>query len=178
MADGFSMEGTERLHIDLAKNGYNTSNKKDYTSQMAKWLQRQESIYHFGVYLQWAAPEYIMNSFSDEAGGVDEEKPTNDHDVVNCNDVNMTHMNEPYSIAKTAPFPAISVSDIMKDYGTADFLYYAEDFVQKNVDHTTPAIAVVVLVEEEMAATSLCLDIMEKRRKGGVKDEGCEMPRW
>ncbi|KAF8993058.1 hypothetical protein BDQ17DRAFT_1392721 [Cyathus striatus] len=57
-ADGYSTEGTEHLHIDLAKTGYGTSNKKDYTSQMAKWLQCQESIYHFGVYLQWAAPGY------------------------------------------------------------------------------------------------------------------------
>ncbi|KAF8998093.1 hypothetical protein BDQ17DRAFT_1391771 [Cyathus striatus] len=48
-ADGFNTEGTEQLHIDLAKMGYN-----------GKMVTSQESIHHFGVYLQWAAPGYVM----------------------------------------------------------------------------------------------------------------------
>jgi len=35
-------DGLERLHIDYA---YRASNKKDYTIQMTRWLDRQESIH-------------------------------------------------------------------------------------------------------------------------------------
>ncbi|KAJ7936205.1 hypothetical protein B0H13DRAFT_2226800 [Mycena leptocephala] len=56
-ADGFNTEGTERLHIDLAKLAYNASNKKAYTRQMTVWLRRQESVHKFGSYLQWAVPD-------------------------------------------------------------------------------------------------------------------------
>ncbi|KAL0069193.1 hypothetical protein AAF712_003881 [Marasmius tenuissimus] len=52
-ADGFNTESPERLHIDYAKNAYRASNKKDYTIQMTQWLQRQESVDHFVVYLSW-----------------------------------------------------------------------------------------------------------------------------
>ncbi len=37
-ADGYNTEGTERLHIDLAKMGYNASNRKEYIKQMTIWL--------------------------------------------------------------------------------------------------------------------------------------------
>ncbi|KAJ7735424.1 hypothetical protein DFH07DRAFT_753845 [Mycena maculata] len=57
--DGFNTEGTERLHIDLAKAGYNASNKRQYIRQMTVWLRRQESVHKFGTYLQWAVPGYV-----------------------------------------------------------------------------------------------------------------------
>lgn len=37
-ADGYNTEGTERLHIDFAKQGYRASNRKQYTLQMTRWL--------------------------------------------------------------------------------------------------------------------------------------------
>jgi hypothetical protein len=52
-ADGYSSEAPERLHIDYAKDAYRASNKKEYTEQMTKWLQRQENIHQFSVYLDW-----------------------------------------------------------------------------------------------------------------------------
>ncbi|KAF8881119.1 hypothetical protein BD779DRAFT_1675607 [Infundibulicybe gibba] len=53
-ADGFNTESPERLHIDYAKNAYRASNKKDYTIQMTRWLQRQEAVDRFTWYLEWA----------------------------------------------------------------------------------------------------------------------------
>jgi len=38
-ADGYNTEGSERLHIDLAKVGYRASNKKEYIRQMTIWLR-------------------------------------------------------------------------------------------------------------------------------------------
>ena len=49
--DGFNSEASERLHIDLAKLGYQASNRKDYTVQMVKWLTRQEAVHCFTGYL-------------------------------------------------------------------------------------------------------------------------------
>ncbi len=43
-ADNFNTENTERLHIDMAKNAYAASNRKDEYPQMTAWLDRQEKI--------------------------------------------------------------------------------------------------------------------------------------
>ncbi|KAL1658820.1 hypothetical protein GGF50DRAFT_66513 [Schizophyllum commune] len=57
-ADGFNTEATERLHIDFAKMGYRASNHKQYLSQMTRWLARQEAMWSFDAYLQFAMPGY------------------------------------------------------------------------------------------------------------------------
>ncbi|KAF8999512.1 hypothetical protein BDQ17DRAFT_1328249 [Cyathus striatus] len=139
-ADGFSTEGTECLHIDLAKMGYNASNKKDYTSQMAKWLQRQESIHHFGVYMQWVTPGYVMELSGIEVDVDSEDRMEGDTAMNNdeSNSDEATGTNKYYSIAKSAPYPSVSVPDITTIYGAADFLYYLEEFVQDNSDINTP----------------------------------------
>ncbi len=51
--DGFNTEATERLHIDLAKEAYRASNKRDYHAQMTKYLARLESIDKFTEFLNW-----------------------------------------------------------------------------------------------------------------------------
>ncbi|KIJ58648.1 hypothetical protein HYDPIDRAFT_74310, partial [Hydnomerulius pinastri MD-312] len=51
--DGLNTETSERLHIDYAKKAYQVSSRKDYTIQMAKWLQRQEAVAWFNAYLGW-----------------------------------------------------------------------------------------------------------------------------
>ncbi len=52
-ADGYNTESPERLHIDFAKKAYRASNRRDYTEQMALWLQRQEAMALRTSYLQW-----------------------------------------------------------------------------------------------------------------------------
>jgi len=56
-ADGYNTELPERLHIDYAKDAYDASNKRDYTEQMALWLQRQEAISLRRAYLAWLLPD-------------------------------------------------------------------------------------------------------------------------
>lgn len=51
--DNYNTEATERLHIDLAKDAYRATNKKDYYDQMVLWLERREKIWAFDVVLQW-----------------------------------------------------------------------------------------------------------------------------
>jgi hypothetical protein len=45
--DGFNTENLEQLHIDYAKKAYAATNRKDYTIQMTRWLNRQEAV------IQW-----------------------------------------------------------------------------------------------------------------------------
>ncbi|PPR06007.1 hypothetical protein CVT24_004719 [Panaeolus cyanescens] len=42
--DNFNTEYTERLHIDLAKDAYAATNKKDEYPQMTRWLDRKERV--------------------------------------------------------------------------------------------------------------------------------------
>jgi hypothetical protein len=56
-ADGYNTESPERLHIDFAKKAYRASNRRDYTEQMALWLQRQDAIALRTAYLQWLADQ-------------------------------------------------------------------------------------------------------------------------
>ncbi|KAJ7715290.1 hypothetical protein B0H14DRAFT_3118920 [Mycena olivaceomarginata] len=64
-ADGYNTESPERLHIDFAKKAYRASNHRDYTEQMALWLQRQEAIALRSAYLRWFHDQ--QNSASDES---------------------------------------------------------------------------------------------------------------
>ncbi|KAJ3987299.1 hypothetical protein F5890DRAFT_1472384, partial [Lentinula detonsa] len=51
--DNFNTEYTERLHIDLAKQAYCATNKKDELSQMALWLERKEKVMKHAAHLEW-----------------------------------------------------------------------------------------------------------------------------
>lgn len=52
-ADNFNTEYTERLHIDMAKDAYRATNKKDEYDQMTVWLERKEKILRFDRYIRW-----------------------------------------------------------------------------------------------------------------------------
>ncbi|KAJ6616995.1 hypothetical protein B0H10DRAFT_2164530 [Mycena sp. CBHHK59/15] len=51
--DNYNTEYTERLHIDLAKEAYRSTNFKDEFPQMTLWLERKEKIYRHEKYIQW-----------------------------------------------------------------------------------------------------------------------------
>ncbi|THU84450.1 hypothetical protein K435DRAFT_571519, partial [Dendrothele bispora CBS 962.96] len=51
--DNFNTEYTERLHIDLAKDAYRSTNRKDEYSQMTKWLERKEKVMRHDNHIQW-----------------------------------------------------------------------------------------------------------------------------
>lgn len=52
-ADNYNTEYTERLHIDLAKDAYRSTNFKDEFPQMTLWLERKEKIFRHEKYIQW-----------------------------------------------------------------------------------------------------------------------------
>ena len=49
--DNYNTEQTERLHIDLAKDAYRATNRKDEYSQMTKWLERQEKVTQHAAFI-------------------------------------------------------------------------------------------------------------------------------
>ncbi|KIO19238.1 hypothetical protein M407DRAFT_51818, partial [Tulasnella calospora MUT 4182] len=51
--DNYNTENTERLHIDMAKDAYRATNRKDILPQMILWLERKEKIFAFSTYIEW-----------------------------------------------------------------------------------------------------------------------------
>lgn len=51
--DNCNTEYTERLHIDLAKDAYRSTNHKNEFSQMTLWLERKEKIFRHQQYILW-----------------------------------------------------------------------------------------------------------------------------
>lgn len=49
----FSSEQTERCHIDMAKQPYKATNRKDYAEQMCRYLDREERIRLFSTLTEW-----------------------------------------------------------------------------------------------------------------------------
>ncbi|KAJ6595269.1 hypothetical protein B0H10DRAFT_2442090, partial [Mycena sp. CBHHK59/15] len=65
-SDNYNTEYTERLHIDLAKDAYRSTNRKDEFSQMTLWLERKEKILRHSQFVDWKlrgspAPSIIEN---------------------------------------------------------------------------------------------------------------------
>jgi hypothetical protein len=52
-SDNYNTEYTERLHIDLAKDAYRSTNRKDEFSQMTLWLERKEKIQRHDKFIEW-----------------------------------------------------------------------------------------------------------------------------
>lgn len=63
--DGLNSEHSERLHIDYAKKAYAASNRKDYTIQMTRWLQRQEAFIRFKSFLAWRSSLPVADAGQD-----------------------------------------------------------------------------------------------------------------
>ncbi|KAJ7290123.1 hypothetical protein C8J57DRAFT_1164296 [Mycena rebaudengoi] len=148
-ADGFNTENTERLHIDLAKVAYKATNRKAYTRQMTIWLTRQDSLYRFGTYLQWAIPGYVANSSgsSDDEDDCDidapeSEPPNDDEDAPEAQpEANSVFwrrsMWATYSVAKKPGFLNLPVAAITTEFHAPDFLLHLEHFLDSNSIQST-----------------------------------------
>jgi hypothetical protein len=51
--DNYNTQATEQLHIDLAKDAYRATNKKEEYPQMTAWLERREKILQHDEYISW-----------------------------------------------------------------------------------------------------------------------------
>ncbi|KAI0819422.1 hypothetical protein BC628DRAFT_1423760 [Trametes gibbosa] len=62
--DNYNTEATERLHIDLAKDAYRSTNHRDEFPQMTRWLERREKILHHANYIAWRLQQVPISPLS------------------------------------------------------------------------------------------------------------------
>jgi hypothetical protein len=51
--DNYNMEASERLYIDMAKDAYQATNRKDEYLQMMQWLECKEKMIHHEQFIKW-----------------------------------------------------------------------------------------------------------------------------
>jgi hypothetical protein len=143
--DGFNSEQPERLHIDYAKRGYRASNKRDYTIQMTRWLQRQEAINLRDLYLRWlnvlessedvSSKTLLADKSRSDDSGQEFDVPLEEECEVAAK-LNKTPLFT-YHIAKTSPLPHIPISQLAGEYGATEFLPALETFLKDHMPANT-----------------------------------------
>ena len=134
-ADGYNTEGSERLHIDLAKMGYLASNRKEYIKQMTIWLRRQEAVHRFAIYLQWAVPGYVADIVNrpDEDSDDELEDP---EDLLMATDANSLSGERleatSHLVAKRPALTGVPLMSIVNDFGAVDFLRHLNEFIRSS----------------------------------------------
>lgn len=140
-ADGYNTELSERLHIDLAKDAYQASNKRAFLKQMILWLTRQESLYLFDAYWKWHCKGVEVR---DEGGGPPEVLTAEDDEPIESEDHEDVVFNSgpngsvsPYLLAKHPAYTNKNAMQIMEDHKAPDFLPALVSFLDKNVPGAT-----------------------------------------
>ncbi|KAJ7810956.1 Zn-finger domain-containing protein [Mycena olivaceomarginata] len=125
-ADGYNTELPERLHIDFAKKAYQASNRRDYTSQMTVWLQRQEAFALRESYLDWLDDTLTAEARAPPESDSDEDNPEPEGTADSENAVTLATPSPitipSYSIAKRPSYPDVTVTQLETIHGASDFI--------------------------------------------------------
>ncbi|KAJ7478536.1 hypothetical protein FB451DRAFT_1453183 [Mycena latifolia] len=127
-ADGYNTESPERLHIDFAKKAYRASNRRDYTEQMALWLQRQEAVALRASYLAWCDEEHSPPDSDDSS----DESTSEDNVTVPVTSPSPSQSLIAYTIAKRPATLNVSVAQLQLNHGAADILPALTAFLKFN----------------------------------------------
>ncbi|KAJ7609180.1 Zn-finger domain-containing protein [Mycena polygramma] len=114
-ADGYNTESPERLHIDFAKRAYRASNRRDYTEQMALWLQRQEAIALRSSYLLWLRSPPTSDDSDTDSDDDEPARPSVPMVVVHLPPTNLPTTS--YKIAKSPVKENVSVGYLQTAHG-------------------------------------------------------------
>lgn len=143
--DGYNTETSERLHIDFAKHAYRASNKRDYVKQMAMWLQRQEAVFRFGLFLGWmgrlpAEVEVVDGADKDD----EDEDDRNLEDLEDAGAVKHFHSGPNgtvslYHLAKVAPYPNMTVAHLIDTYDVPQFIPALRTYFESHHIAGTPS---------------------------------------
>ncbi|KAF7364493.1 hypothetical protein MVEN_00317700 [Mycena venus] len=122
-ADGYNTESPERLHIDFAKKAYRASNRRDYTEQMALWLQRQEAMALRTSYIHWLSLQHrhALHDSEDDSDSDSETMRNADAAVL----VRLPPTKLPtkaYSIAKFPASESVTVGYLQTIHGAQDII--------------------------------------------------------
>ncbi|KAI1782635.1 hypothetical protein LXA43DRAFT_977455 [Ganoderma leucocontextum] len=64
MTDNYDTQYSERLHIDMTKDAYRATNRKDELEQMTIWLERKEKIQRHEKHIEWRLQQLQSQSQS------------------------------------------------------------------------------------------------------------------
>jgi len=113
--DNYNTEHSERLHIDLAKDAYAATNRKDELPQMVTWLERKEAITRFDDLVQWRLSGRLPPP---------KKTPLGNHRAR-------------IKIAKY-PTASMTIEHICRDYGASDFRTALAKFLVHYQDPQVP----------------------------------------
>ncbi|KAJ3727345.1 hypothetical protein DFJ43DRAFT_1133192 [Lentinula guzmanii] len=103
--DNFNTEFSERLHIDLSKNGYRASNKRNFQPQMTN------------------EEEMTIDKEDDDVGDVEDDSGSDQEPAA----IFKSHV----AHAKQAPIPRTSVHEIENKFGCGEwFIWYLEEYLK------------------------------------------------
>jgi len=132
--DGYNTESPERLHIDLAKQAYRATNRRDYTIQMTVWLRRHEAMALKRAYINWqdnCLPGAIDDSQSDDSSSKADSDDIHGPLII-------ATQSQQYRIARRPPFPSVSIQTLKQVYGAVDFLQALRTFLQQRGSKIVP----------------------------------------
>ncbi|KAG9042455.1 hypothetical protein FS837_010842 [Tulasnella sp. UAMH 9824] len=158
--DGYNAETPERLHIDLAKTGYCASNKRNYMSQMTKFMQRREAIAIRREYMEFMTPFTEINEDVDDESDdsqsnmvLDQEMELDDQDNTHPDqdddsssstsmdsesDTDEVVPMEPLAVehqlviaSSKQPFGSVGVKLLSDNFGALDFLERVTEYVSQ-----------------------------------------------
>ncbi|KAI6011644.1 hypothetical protein EDC04DRAFT_2958726 [Pisolithus marmoratus] len=131
-----SLEALERLHIDFAKKAYLASNWRDYLIQMTRWLQCQEAVIWFSLYLTW----HNRNNNHPTTHLTDDCDSSNESNVPLAHATDLLSYTMPesarsspsglsYHVSKWPEFPRKTVQYLQQHHGAVDFVPALQDFL-------------------------------------------------
>ncbi|KAM5544152.1 hypothetical protein V8D89_002201 [Ganoderma adspersum] len=123
--DGYNTEQSEQLHIDYTKWGYAASNKKVYICQMTIWLNRQEAVGRFQLFLDWASLPPTPETFSEPRCDEDE-----DGDIAMGEEDVVGELPPQYLVAKHPSSRGISIHQLVHNFGCTDFIRTLEEYLR------------------------------------------------
>lgn len=159
--DGYNTELPERLHIEVAKTGYRASNKRNYMSQMTKYMQRREAIAIWREYMEFMTPFTDINDdvdddlddstsdpILDEEMELDEQdnndpdqdkdsdsstSPDSESDIDEMAPMEPSLVVEHQSViaASKQPFGSVGVKILSDNFGALDFLERVTEYVSQ-----------------------------------------------
>ena len=108
--DNYNTEQMERLHIDLTKDAYRATNRKDEYFQMTTWVHRREKIQNHSEYIRWRQENHQASP----------QPPTPDERV---------HCPRFLKMARNPTLKAVSFDDLSVKYGAIDFQDCLADYI-------------------------------------------------
>jgi hypothetical protein len=111
--DNYNTEQTERLHIDLTKEAYRATNRKDEYDQMTTWLERREKVQVHSSFIEWRRRSQADQASAPTAKRIGPPRPGA----------------RSLKMARHPTRKAVSFDDLAHHYGAIDFQDSIADFI-------------------------------------------------